>query len=398
MRHTIQTLLWILLISISLSACGQGAVIYAPTPLPPDTSPIAYVHPSGTFQITVPRTWSAFSQYMPDLASASFAMPNSVEPVLTITVLNLVDMPDIATLLNTYQAEVRPDVGRYTETERQAMGDGSWRLIGFRTSIGGVGQAVNTFIQTYGTVISISDIILTQSDNPTLWRTLEEAVNSLQVISPSSLSPTTLYHAQKTATNPLRLTTVHIWTTRTGVMFITGMIQNASDMPIGGVPIYAGITNGDGAVVKGESGQVLGYAIPANGFMPFSLRFGDGRPIDAQNYTITLGGGGWNPLSTTPRYYGEAYFTVNSQRTDTPEGTVIIRGEVTHIGTNIVRDPMAVVTIYDNQRRVIATGFTLIKEGVFMPQAVAEFSFNITELGGTPTFHLVTVQALPEIP
>lgn len=391
------TLFWIFIISISLSACGQGAVVYAPTPLPPETSPIAYIHPSGAFQMTIPRTWSAFSQSFPDLASATFSSPDSSEPHITVAVVTLADMPPIADLLNLYQTETRPDIGRYTELERQAMGDGSWRLIGLRASIGGIAQPINTFITVQGQTIGISEVIL-PTDNPALARITEEAVNSIQINPATPLQPTTLFSTQKIATSPLRLTSVHWWTTRTGVMFLTGMIQNATENPIGGVPIFAGLQNPEGAVVDGESGQVLGYAIPPNGFMPFSLRFGDGRPVDALNYNMTLGGGGWNPIATTPQYYGESYFDVTSQRTDTPEGTAIITGTITHIGVDIVRDPMAIVVLYDMQRRVIGTGFIVAKQGVLLPQETVEFSFNITELGGTPAFHLVTVQALPEIP
>ncbi|HRF98828.1 MAG TPA: hypothetical protein PLZ51_26645, partial [Aggregatilineales bacterium] len=95
MRHYFFHLI-ALIIVITLSACGQGAVVYAPTPLPADTSPIAYVHPSGAFQITVPRTWSAFSQSLPDLASATFSSPDAPEPLLTVSVLTLSDVPDIA--------------------------------------------------------------------------------------------------------------------------------------------------------------------------------------------------------------------------------------------------------------------------------------------------------------
>jgi len=390
------TLLWIFIISITLSACGQGAVVYAPTPLPPDTSPIPYVHPTGAFQITVPRTWSAFSQTLPDLASATFSAPDISESLVTVSVITLSEMPQIADLLNVYQTEARPDAGRYVELERQAMGDGSWRLIGLRTTIGGVNQAVNTFITVQGQTVGITDILLIE-DNPALNRVIEEAVNSLQINPTPPLQPTNLFSAQKTATSPLRLTSVYLWTAPSGVMFLTGVLQNATANPIGTVPLYAGLSTLDGVVVAGESGQVMGYAIPPNGFMPFSLRFGKGRPPEALNYALTIGGGGWVP-DTTLRYYGEDNFTITSERTAPSENTTVVTGDVIHIGTDIVRDPIAILTIYDNQRRVIASAFSMIKEGVFLPQESASFSFNITELGGTPAFHLVTVQALPEIP
>lgn len=386
-------ILWILVISITLTACGQGAVVYAPTPLPPDTSPIPYQHPSNAFTITMPRTWQVFSQALPDLASASFSLPNSPHPILTVTVMHIGDTTDIAGLLNLYQQEARPDIGRYTELDRQAMGDGSWRLIGLRTTLGGISQNINTFFQTHGILVSISEIILPQPDNPALTRQLEEAVNSLQINIVASLLPTTLFTAQRVATTPLRLTTVHLWTAPNGVKFITGTLQNATDTAISKVPVYAGLQTEDGVVLSGESGEVMGYAIPPGGFMPFSLRFGRGQPVEATHYTLTIGDG-----QPSASYFGDDTFTITSDRATSSEGNIVVIGDVTHIGTDIVRDPIAILTVYDANRRVIATAFTQIKAGVFIPQENATFSFNITEFGGEPAFHLVTVQALPEIP
>jgi hypothetical protein len=40
------------------------------------------------------------------------------------------------------------------------MGDGSWRLTGLRTSIGGSVQQVNTFIERAGSLVGVVDVIV----------------------------------------------------------------------------------------------------------------------------------------------------------------------------------------------------------------------------------------------
>ncbi|HRF98827.1 MAG TPA: hypothetical protein PLZ51_26640, partial [Aggregatilineales bacterium] len=79
-----------------------------------------------------------------------------------------------------------------------------------------------------GQTISIIEIVLMNEQNPTLARMVEEAVNSVQINPAPPLQPTNLFSAQKTAISPLRLTTVHLWTTSNGVMFLTGVLQNAT--------------------------------------------------------------------------------------------------------------------------------------------------------------------------
>ncbi|HLV36001.1 MAG TPA: hypothetical protein VKY59_12835, partial [Spirillospora sp.] len=123
----------LLLLILWLAGCGSGAVMFAPTPLPPDLSPLRYEHPSGVFAVTVPRHWPAFTQHATTLAAASFAPPGSPSPLVTLAVVNLGQPPDssaFSDLINRYQREIRADALRYKEESRQAMGDGSWRMTG----------------------------------------------------------------------------------------------------------------------------------------------------------------------------------------------------------------------------------------------------------------------------
>jgi len=135
----------LLLIMVLAVGCRGGAVVFAPTPLPPDLSPLRYEHPSGAFSVVVPRHWPIFTQNATTLAAASFAPPHSDQPLLKFAVANLgdpLDGIDLGEFIHEYQQAIRTDAGRYKEESRQAMGDGSWRISGLRTTPGGATEQV----------------------------------------------------------------------------------------------------------------------------------------------------------------------------------------------------------------------------------------------------------------
>ena len=76
-----------------------------------------------------------------------------------ISVVNLgsdLSADSFSDVLNRYQTQVRPDLDRYVEQSRQAMGDGSWRITGVRSE--GLPLALNTFIQRSGSLLGIVDV------------------------------------------------------------------------------------------------------------------------------------------------------------------------------------------------------------------------------------------------
>jgi hypothetical protein len=67
MQKLIQVMIGIML--MWLAGCGSGSVMFAPTPAPPDASPLRFDHPGGAFSISVPRLWSIHVQDTTALAS-----------------------------------------------------------------------------------------------------------------------------------------------------------------------------------------------------------------------------------------------------------------------------------------------------------------------------------------
>jgi hypothetical protein len=158
------------------------------------------------------------------------------------------------------------------------------------------------------------------------------------------------------------------------------------------VPIQVDLRSADGLTVTGAVDTVLGYGIPAGGFAPFSLRFGQGQPSLASTYTVALGGEDWQQSETVIYGQNEMSWTDES-RFDT-FNRLIINGTVSNISQNVIRQPRALVTVFDSAQNVIAASFTDVTDEL-PPGASAPFEITLPEIGGEPANYIVNVQGLP---
>jgi len=382
----LNTLLWTILV-LFCAGCGGGAVVFAPTPAPPDLSPMRYQHSGGAFTIDVPRSWSVYEQNTTNLASASFSPPNMNAYLLTISMINLNETLDVTTLVNQYQQAIRPDIGRYIEQDRQAMGDGSWRISGLRQNIGGNFEAVNTFIQLNDNFVSVIDSIILEND-PTLFAELQTLVNTLQINPNTALIPTSLETLSAVAQADLEIINVSRWFTNQGVFYITGEVINRTGQTLTNIPISVGLYRQDGTGIAEAVDTVMGHAILPGGFAPFSLRFGQGQPENVTEYILTLGVG----EITTDIIYGGEVLTWQDSSSRNEQGHLIIDGVVTNIGEDPIENLLATVTVFDENNTIIATRFDIISAGVLEPEANLSYRFIITELGGIPNDYIINIQ------
>jgi hypothetical protein len=370
-------------------------VVFAPTPAPPDLSPVSYTHPSGAFSLLVPRTWSLHEQNTTTLATASFAPPDNDEPALLFTVMNAGEELDSGTfgdLINQYQTQVRPDVDRYTEQNRQAMGDGSWRMTGLRKNAVGVTQQVNTFIDHMGSMVGIAEVVVPE-DNAHR-RELQSVVNSftLNPDAPLESAPlTTLTFASSTGLSVLHVST---WATPTGVFFITGEVANYGSSVVTDVPIRAALRTVDGLSVGEADDMVMAYAIPPGGFAPFSLRFGQGQPSLTATYELSLGGNDWQP-DPNARIVGPDELTWTDESSATNDGHLIISGTITNISGETVHNARAVVTIFDHEQTVVAAGYNDAAPSELPPGETAQYQVVVPEMGSEPANYIVIAQGRP---
>lgn len=381
-----------------LAGCGSGAVVFAPTAVPADQTPIRYTHPSGAFSVTLPRDWSVYEQNTTTLATAAFSAPGAEQPALMFAAINLgreVDANEFGGLIDLYQRQIRSDTGHYTEQNREAMGDGSWRMAGVRTAPGGGTEELNTFLQRTGTLVGLIDVQMPKNDAQ--LPALQGIVNSFTLNPGSADAPplepsdlTTLTFAKDGSLGLLHLAT---WSTPSGVFFVTGEVANYGQTTIADVPIQVDLRTPDGLTVLGAVDQVMGYGIPPGGFAPFSLRFGQGQPSLATTYSVTLGGEDWSPSEVVILGANEMTWTDESRFDNF--NRLIISGTVTNVSQSVIRQPRALVTVFDRLENVIGAGFSDIEPAELQPGESATFEITLPELGGEAQNYIVNVQGLP---
>ena len=376
---------------LAASACSGGAVVFAPTAPPPDLSPVRYEHPSGAFSVVVPPNWSVYLQNTTTLATAGFSAPDDSQPSLVVSVVNLGDDLDASTfsdVLNRYQTQVRPDLDRYTEQSRQAMGDGSWRISGVRND--GQPQPLNTFIQRTGSLLGIIDVTVPGSE--ARMKIIQDMVNTVALHAEARLDTAPLSTLAYASGRDFGLLHVNTWTTPDGVFYITGEVANYSGALAADLPVQAQLRTADGLNVSGAQDVVMGYGIPPGGFAPFSLRFGQ-QPALSTAYELSVGGAGWRNDPARHLYSDESLeWTDDSSLSG---GQLTVSGAVRNKGTETVRKLRAVVTVFDDQQRVVAARFADLNPGILQPGESAPFSVLIPELAGQPANFIVNLQGLP---
>ena len=376
-----------------LAACSGGAVVFAPAQPTPDVSPLIYTHASGAFSLAVPRNWAVYDQNTTTLASASFAPAGEHDPAITIAVIHpsgAGDSQNFAALIDQYQTQVRPDLERYKENDRQAMGDGSWRATGLRLTPLGATQQVNTFIQRAGPLFAVIDIVVPESQSALVY--LQSILNTFSLNPEAALEPAPLTTLNMASGTSLSVLHVAHWTTPDGVFFVTGEVANFGTETATDIPVIVRLETADGLVVAEASDTVMGHGIPPGGFAPFSLRFGQGQPALSAAYEIRLGEG-WTP-DPAARVIGPEALSWTDE-SSVQDGRLVISGTITNESGAVIRDPLAVVTVFDVRQNVIAAGFAPADATQLAPGESARYSLIIHEMGSEPANYSVIAQALP---
>lgn len=384
-----------LILILTLSACtGGGAVVFAPTPLPPEATPNEYRHPSGAFSLLLPRTWTLYEQMTGLFASATFAPPDSDTPLVQISVVNFgreIASDELGDIMNQYQSNIRPDITRYTEQDRQAMGDGSWRVSGLRQSSADTPQQMNTFIQRNGMLLAVMEI--TVALDATLQSQTQTIINTFSIAESADLPVSELAILSGVAQSQVQIVNLSTWTTTTGIFYVSGEITNSGELDIAELPVRAQLLTQSGDIVADANDVVMGYTIESGGFAPFSLRFGQGQPSDATRYTVSLGSETYSTIETDVIGFPVLQWEDSTQTTS--DGAIFITGTVTNTGESSVLSPRAIATLFDESGRVIGAAFADADKTELPAGETANFNVLISEVGGNPSNYVVNVQSLP---
>lgn len=384
-----------IILTLILSACsGGGAVVFAPTPLPPEATPDEYTHPSGAFSLLLPRTWTLYEQTSSLFASATFAPPESDTPLVQISVISVEEniAPDtLGNIMTQYQTNIRPDVTRYTEQSRQAMGDGSWRISGLRQTTADSTRQVNTFIQSNGHLLAIIEI--TVPTDAALQSQIQTIINTFILSGGADLPLTDLTVLSGVAQSQVQIVNLSTWTTSNGVFYVSGEITNSGETSIANLPVRAQLLTQSGDIVADANDVAMGHAIESGGFAPFSIRFGQGQPTNASRYTVSLGSETYLPQEQTIIGFPVLQWEDSTQ--STPEGAIFVTGTVTNTGSEDVLSPRAIATLFDENGQVVGAAFADADSTRLAAGETANFNVLISEPGGTPSNYVVNVQALP---
>lgn len=379
--------LWTILLLLCAGCSGGGAVVFAPTPLPPDLSPLRYEHTGGAFTIDVPRDWAVYTQNATNLATVSFSPPENDGFIASVQVIRLDETLDVGEVVNQYQQGIRPDIRRYLEQDRQAMGNGNWRISGIRQTLGGDFETINTFIQQDGAFIGIIEVVLPTND-PTLFAELETLANTLHINQESDLSATSLETLSASAYADIEIINVWRWFTDSGVLFITGEVINRTTETLSDIPIRVGLYAEDGTGIAEALDTVMGHGLPPGGFAPFSLRFGQGQPPEATSYLLTLDAG----ARMQDTLYGQESLIWTDDSVIDDEGRLIIEGTVINTSDESIDDLLAIVTVFDETRQVISARFEPLGDEPLDPEEARDYRILVTEMGDAPDNYIVTIQ------
>lgn len=382
------------LVAFLLCGCGGGAVIFAPTAMPPDLSPARYDHPSGAFSIRIPKDWTVYAQQDASLAAASFSLPDMHRPALTVAVINTgetIEAARFGEIVQQYQTLYRPDVNRYQPDGRDAMGDGSWRLTGSRMVPGQLSQALNTFVSFQGSWVAVTEVVI-PSDGAQQAQ-LQDAVNTLVLNTGADLQPTSIETLSLVRANRFGLQNMTAWNNPAGALFVTGEVGNYGIQPTAPLVVRVALLTDEGQIAEAVD-TTMGYGIPANGFAPFSVRFGEGIASGNARYSVTLLSE--NPDGAPPVFAGQGILNWEDASSFDDDGTLHVGGSVTNNGESPVRAVLGIITVFDAQQKVIGAWFAPLSADALEPEASLDFDIRVPEIGGEPMNYILEIQGLME--
>lgn len=385
----------LMLIILAVTGCSGGTVKFAPTPLPPELNPTEYEHPSGAFSVVLPPNWSVFSQNLTTLASTSFAPPASDTPMLRVAVINLgyeIEANDMGELLLQYQTQIRPDIDRYTEQDRQSFPDGSWRLTGLRTIAGGNTQQINTFVERSGSLFGVIEV--TVPTESARRADIQRIINTFSLKSDAELPASDISALAISSDSPLEVVNVSTWTTPDGVLYVTGEVTNHGSEIVSRIPVRALQIDANGTGLAEATDRVMGYSLRPETFLPFSLRFGQGQVDGATRYGVIVGDDEWDSDDIV-EIVGEEMFDWTDESNFNDAGQLFINGEITNNSLEDTKDTKLIVTVFDDQQNVIASAFHDVQPAILSAGETTDYSLLVPDVGGTPATYILTVQALP---
>ena len=384
------------------SALLIGCVAEEATPVLVDpTGFVTYVSPTGVFTLSMPPDWIVSDKSDEFALNVEFSPPGSPEPLVGVYVASASALsldpasgqtPSYDEMLLAYQSRFYASAdATYKEIARDQQADGSLRIKFLLEGPVGTTQH-NDFVQVIGPYFVALRTTL-PADQAQL-RTLSRVVNTLTVNQNAGWA-SSVESESAASRDVVGFTALNAWVDRNGGFEIVGQVVNNAPIALEFVRINAQLYDAENRLLLEQDDFVSSDMIAPGGYAPFSIVFSDGMPPGTVRYELHASARYAD--FTTQTFYGPENFAVSSTVEFDRNGLLVVSGQVRNEGTLRANLVKVIVTIFDENGRVIATDTTLVEVQRLAPGEVSPFSVTFFELGGSPgTFQVIAQGMIDE--
>ncbi len=392
----------VIMMLVLLSACTSGSnepLVQVATSVAPDAGFATYEHRSGVFTIRTPPNWIPNDLPDDNGVRVEFSTVENGQSIvrLTVYVVNTGAPMSREAFLQTTTNYLPPeDVANYEwqllETPRDQR-DGSRRVVGVRyyPSIGA--RALNIFMQPNGRYFSVLEVDVTEADEDAM-RVLLAVVNTFRVDTDIVIQPGDVVGGV-TYTGNISFEGYLHWEDEDGGFNITGLVINNQDIPMEAIRLTGFLYDSRGNRLSEESVILSQDVLRPQEAAPFRLRFEGGRPSRAVRYELQAAARVADFALTS--FYGIENFTVPPAQVNyTDSGNLIISGQLSNSGSRLVRNVRVIVSVLDEEGRVVATETQFINKDQLLPGEADSYEVVVYDLGGAATRYDLTIVGTAE--
>ncbi len=389
-----------ILSSLMLSGCADET----PTPsLVDPTGFVAYIHPTGTFTLSMPPDWVVNDASDEYALNVEFSPPGSPEPLIGVYVVSADVLAGMSSEGESISVEDETVVAHYRsvfydavdltykEISRDPQPDGSLRLTFLIDAPQGTTQH-NDFLQVIGPYLAALRVRL--PDDQAQSRTLTRVIDTFQIHEDAGWRSVVQAQPGGATQDVVGFASLNAWVDRNGGFVIVGQVVNNGDKALEFVRITAQLYDAENRLLGEQDDFVSSDMVLPGEFTPFSIVFGDGLAPGTVRYDLNASAR-YADFAAQP-FYGPENFALSSQAEFDENGFLEISGQVRNEGSATASLVKVLVTVFDEEQRVIATDTTLVDEQRLAPGETSGFSVIFVELGGVPNTFLVTAQGVTE--
>jgi hypothetical protein len=387
----------VLLLCGLLTGCQSGTIVIVATPAAPDAGYHSYRHPSGVFTIRLPASWSVRDVSRDSTLRVEFSpAANSGLPV-TVFVVNTGTVLDTTTflgLIDQYQKTFNGNPAIYTETARNAQGDGSWRIVGVRNTPIGQRQ-LNTFFQADKAFLSVIETDVT-NNTPDQLATLRNVINTYRVdtnaiLLTGAVAQNPAAVVANSASGSMVFGGLLEWSDTTGGWNINGELTNTAPNAVEAVRITALLYDSQNNLLAEQPDVIPGDILAAGATTPFTLRFRNGKPAQTVRYELQVSARNaeYNLSNYIPP---EGFIKGNENALYNNQGFLTVSGDVVNSTKQPAKFIRVTVTVYDEQNRVVGAESAFLQKSELLPGEVSKYEVTFYQLAGNANRFVTKVE------